>query len=260
MAKKRKKSEYRRKRRMRLLYLLVSACLIAVALVAGSMVFFQVERVIAEGSSKYSEEQIIAFAAVDPNANLLLLPQSAIAARVKDSLPYVDEVSVERVFPTTVRIVIDECVPTASIVSDGIYWIIDEKGKILENVEDSVAANYIQITGVRLIDPQVGKYAEVSAEEATIFKGMCGILTALHERELTKNVTWVDLSNRLEIDIDYLGRFIVRLPVTTEYNEATKRTEGYGMKIAALSEMIGYLDNERGTIDLRSQSGRFITG
>lgn len=258
MAKKRKKTEYRHKKRLRLLYLMVSACLIAAALIAGCMVFFQVERVIAEGSTKYSEEQVLDAAAVGSKANLLLLPRSAIAARVKESLPYVDEVTVERVFPTTVRIVIDECVPTASIESDGIYWVIDEKGKILENIEASMVGNYIQISGVRLVNPEIGNYAEVSAEEATIFKGMCGILTALHERELTQNVTWIDLSDRLEIDMDYLGRFIVRLPVTTEYNEAKKRTEGYGMKIAALSEMIAYLDNEQGTIDLRSQSGRFI--
>ncbi len=260
MAKKQKKSEYRRKRRLRLLYLLLSACLISAALIAGCMVFFQVEHILAEGSNKYSEEQIIAVADVDEKTNLLLLPRKKIANRVKEALPYVDEVLVERVFPTTLRISIDECIPTASIASDGVYWIIDEKGKLLENVEGSVAASYIQVSGLRLLEPEVGGYAAVSEEDSTMLKGLCGILTALQNRDLSANVTWIDLSNRLEIDMDYLGRFIVRLPVTTEYNEAKKKTEGYGMKIAALSEMISYLDNERGTIDLRHQSGRFIPG
>lgn len=261
MAKGRKKPErYRRRRRLRLLYQMLSVLLILAAVIAGCVVFFQVEHVTVEGSSRYSEEQILAVADVDENANLLPLPRRAIASRIAENYAYVDQVSVQRDFPTTVRIVIEECVPTASVETDGVFWIIDEKGKILDSAEESVANTFIKVNGVTLVEPEIGKAAQVAEEEAIIFKGLCGVLTALHEQELTKFVTWVDLSDKTEIDLDYQGRFTVRLPVTTEYNEAQKRTEGYSLKIAALVEMVKLLDMERGTIDLRNSDGRFLPG
>lgn len=255
----RRPKKYRSKRRGRLLYQMLSLILILTALIVGSLVFFQVEHVTVEGSEKYSEEQILSVAQVNPNANLLLLPKGAIASRVEANFPYVNRVTVQRIFPTTVNIVVEECVPLASIAAaGGIYWIIDENGKILESVDEGVASTYIRVDGVTLVNPEIGKIAEPAEGKEIIFKGLCGILAALRERDIVGNVIWADLSNPMEIDIGYLGTFEVRLPVTPEYNEVQKRTEGYSMKIAALIEMVKVLDNESGTIDLRNQNGRFL--
>ncbi len=260
MARGRKKPErYRKKRRLRLLYQLLSGFAILGAVIAGCILFFQVEHVVVEGNQRYPEEQILAVAAVEDNANLLLLPTRAISERLEQGLRYVDTVQIKREFPTTVRIVVDECLPMAAIQAEGKFWIIDENGKVLEGVDEGVASRFIKVDGIHLVAPQLGQKAQVAEENGIIFSGLCGVLSALREQDMYQNVSWIDLSRATEIDMGYLGRFTVRLPATPEYNENQKRNEGYSRKISILKETLLYLDEaDRGTIDLRNSNSRFI--
>ena len=263
MAKGKKKAAYGRRRGFRLLYQMLSTVLILGAVIGGSILFFRVETIQVVGSSKYSAEQILTAAAVEENANLLLLPERAIEKRIIESFPYVDEVTVKRVFPTTVKLEIHECLPLATVQSDGAWWILDGEGKLLERTEESLASGYIQITGLTLLEPKVGVYAQVEETSEPMYQSLKGILTAVEEVGAQENANWIDVESRTEVNMGYMGRFTVRLPVSSDYGDTNKSNAEYLRKIETLVGMVKKLDElgqgaDRGTIDLRGQDGHFI--
>jgi cell division protein FtsQ len=254
--------QYRKKRRLRLLYLVLSFILIVAAVVTGSVLFFQVEEIQVSGSTKYSNEQILSIAAVDQNANLLLLPADKISERITGSLPYVNRVKLKRNFPTTLCIVIEECVPLAAVQSEeGDYWILDANGKVLERAEDSIANEYIQLDGLSLVDAKAGDPAQVPENDVHRLKGLVGLLNALQEKEVYQNVRWIDLSSETDIEMGYMGRFTVYLPIRTEYSNVTHSNEEYNRKVETLKQIVSLLDEaDRGVIDLRHENGYFRPG
>lgn len=259
MAKGNKKAAYGRRRRFRLLYQILSVILILAAVIGGSILFFRVEEIEVVGSNKYSAEQILAAAAVEENSNLLLLPKRSIEKRITESFPYVDGVTVKRILPTTVKLEIHECLPLATVQSEGAWWILDAGGKVLERTEESLASGYIQLAGLTLVEPQVGAYAQVEETSESMFQALKGILTALEEGGVSGNANWIDVTSRTEVDMGYLGRFTVRLPVNMDFGDKKKNNAEYLRKIEILAGMIPQLDeSDRGTIDLRSQDGHFI--
>lgn len=252
---------YRKKRRLRLLYQVLSFVLIVAAIVTGSVLFFQVEDIQVSGSTKYSNEQILSIADVNKNANLLILPAGAISQRITESLPYVNKVKLKRSFPTTLSIVIEECVPLAAVQADGAWFILDANGKILEQTEESIASSYIQLSGLTLTEPKVGEIAKVPDEISHRLMGLCGILSALQEKAVFSNVSWIDLTSDTEIEMGYLGRFTVYLPIRTEYSNNTHSNVEYNRKIETLKQIVSLLDEaDRGIIDLRHENGYFRPG
>ena len=125
------------RRRGGILYAAVAVVLIAASLVAACTVFFRVESVTVEGNERYSTEEILSVASVEMGANMILTPSQQIADAVTSALPYVDQVEVQKRFPTTVNLVITECQPVAVITGAASAWVIDAKGKLLEQADET---------------------------------------------------------------------------------------------------------------------------
>ena len=75
---------------------------------------------------------------------------------------------------------------------------------------------------------------------------------------MAKNVQWIDLSRDTEIEMGYLGKFTVRLPISTKYDDKVSGSEEYKRQIETLQQIISLLDQtDRGIIDLRQENGYF---
>ncbi len=254
-----KNTVFRKKRRgLRLLYLLMSAILIVAALITSCAFFFRVEQIRIEGTTRYSEEQILSAAAIKENANLFLLPRAAISKRIKDNWPYVKTVKLRNSFPNTLVLEIQDCIPQAAVQVGGLYWLLDEEGKVLEQPQESLATTYAKVEGLTLIEPQIGAKAQVPDDQSAKFKSLCSLLKALLEHDMSQDVSWIDLNDDMDIEISYLGRFTVRLPFGTN-NSNLQYSEGeYSLKIEALKEIVSRLDEtDRGLIDLWGDKGFF---
>ncbi len=260
MAKSRnKKKTYRRRRGLRLLYLLMSFILIVSAILVSCVFFFRVEEIQILGNTRYSNEQVLTVANIGAEANLFLLPRTAIEKRISDSMPYVDSVNLKNKYPSTLILEIQECVPLAAFRTDNGYWLMDASGKVLEQVDESIASTLIQVEGVSLLDPKVGQPAQVPDEAKGKFAALCALLGSLQEHEIAADVSWIDMSGETDIEMGYLGRFTVRLPLRTEHSATEQGSEIYSLKIEALKKIVSqYLgETDRGIIDLWEDKGFF---
>ena len=142
MAARRSNKRKRRNRgRFGILYQFLSLVIILVVIAAGCVVFFRVDEVTVDGESKYTAEEIIAASGIEQGDNLFLISPVQTGRKIASVLPYVDNVNVRRALPDGVVITVTECMPAAVIQGNGSWWIIDAKGKVLEQTASGTGAN-----------------------------------------------------------------------------------------------------------------------
>ena len=115
------RSRTRRKNRGRFgpLFKLLCVVAVVVALTVGATVFFRVEQVTVSGNRRYTEEEIIAASGIELGDNLYSLNKVRIDRNIRTTLPYIGEMSINRVLPSTIVIRVDEWEAVAQIaVSD----------------------------------------------------------------------------------------------------------------------------------------------
>ena len=245
MAKKNKETAYRRNRG-RIVFLVLMVLLIAVALVGACTVFFRVEFVEVEGNARYSEEQILEAAHINMGENLILTQKDVIVQRLYDTLPYIDSVTVKKRFPTTLRLVITETAPAAVIATEdeSSWWLMDGKGKILEQIDAATAENYTRILGLYAVSPRISKPVDVGEGHISQLNGLLGLLQVLQERGMTSQINSINASSRTELVMVYQGRIQAKLLNNVDFNR----------KILILEEIVAVLgDEEQGVLDMKTE-------
>lgn len=250
MAVRNSRNQYRRGR-FGFLYKVLSILLILAAVVGGCIVFFRVEEIRIEGSTVYSDEEIIAAAGVEPGDNLFLIRRVQIGRKIINQLPYIDEVNPRSVLPSTLLITVTECTAAGVLKGeDGTWWVLDSSCKILEQGGSELTKQYPIITGLTALMPSEGGKLAVSAQESTKLDSLKELLTALNSRDMLGQLQKVDLSGISEIHMTYDGRFDVRMPMYSD--------DVY-LLVHTLQEVAAYLDDgQTGTIDLTGERARFI--
>lgn len=244
MARKQRKSRYHKRRRSRFLFKLLSVILVLAAVTAGSVLFFRVEHISVTGNVKYTAEEVEEASGVRMESNLMLLAKGEVARRILQTLPYVDEVNLQRKLPNTLVINLTECSAAAAVQSDGTWWLLSAKGKLLEQGEESQAAACIQVTGLELQDPQVGQTAQAIPEHEVRMSSMTQLLTALEDRDMIGKTADLDLSGASMLTFQYDGRFTVEMPMIADFDR----------KAWVLDEMVNKLEpTDQGELDLRTE-------
>lgn len=248
MQNRRNNRRRRRRGRFGFLYKLLSAVLILGAIFAGCVVFFRVSEVRVEGVARYTQAQIKEASGVKTGDNLFLLNKYRIARSILSSLPYVDEVTINRDLPDALVISVTECVPVASVQGGEDWWVLDSKGKILDKGDETVGTGYAVVTGITPILPETGTKLAVGEEDSAKLESLIQLLTALSGRAMTDKVSAVDLTDTAVLTLRYDGRITVELPMTTDFDR----------KVWRLQEVVKLLEaNESGTLDLTGEKGYF---
>ena len=264
----------RRRGRGRFGFLFKVLCLLAlvVALTAGATVFFRVEVVSVEGNHRYSREEIVEVAGIQQGDNLYAWNKFRVADQLLQSLPYIGEVSIRRVLPSTVVITVSEWDAVARILPyddpeepaepDGGTeeevgeeteplpaaqepWLISVKGKLLESAgADSPA---MAVCGLTALLPQAGESLVVPQSQQARLDGLLGLLAALEEAGMTGEVSQVDLGST-QMELRYADRFTVKLELNADF-----RYELQVLKAVREDQENKHGPQAAGTIDLTQE-------
>lgn len=240
MAARRSNKRKRRQRgRFGVLYKLMSFLIILIVIVAGCVVFFRVEDITVVGQSQYTAEEVIAASGIEKGDNLFGVNKIQATKRILGSLPYVDEVNIRRTLPDGLILSVTECVPTALIQGGNSWWVLDSKGKLLEETTSSTRAGLATVTGITALLPATGTRLAVDEEGSAKLQALLDVMSAFAERGMMDKVSAVDLTGNANLVLTYDGRFQVKLPMSTNYPRMAR----------ALQEVVAKLQpNEKGTI------------
>ena len=252
MASRRSNKRKRRNRgRFGFLYKVLSLIIILVVVAAGCVVFFRVEDITVTGVSRYTAQEIIDASGVEKGDNLFLVGGSRTAQKIYSTLPYVDEVNIRHALPDSLVINVTERVPAAVIQGDEGWWIMDAKGKILEQVSGPEQAGVAEVTGLTALLPAVGTTLAVEDADSLKLESLMDLLSALEQRDILSEVSAIDLTSAAEISMVYDGRLTVKMRMSDDFMWQTRvLTESIAQGIIQ--------PNETGVVDLTLDQPRFI--
>lgn len=245
---RRRNSSRRRRGSFAFLYKLLSILVICGAVVSAMTLFFRVDHVEILGEQRYTEEQIREASAIENGDNLYLLNKNTVAASIREALPYIEEIRINRRLPDTLVIEIKECGTPFALVQDGIVWLISPKGMLVDQLDPS-SADYGMISGCQLLAPTVGTPMALATEYASQQESLLDLMAALEEADMLEDVDGICLDELSAIQMDYLGRFTVKMPYGADYPVKLKM-------LRQAMESGKVQDNMTGTFDMTRESGR----
>lgn len=274
MARRSSRSRTRRRNRGRFgpLFKLLCVIAVAVALTVGATVFFRVETIAVSGNQRYTQEDIIAASGIELGDNLYALNKVRIGRSIRTLLPYIGELSINRVLPSTIVIHVTEweavarlAVPEtdrAAAVQEELAggregaepavlaqepWLISVKGKLLEPATADSGA--IPVTGLTPIAPEAGSMLAVPESEETRLSALLALLEALERAELFSQVTSVQLEST-QLTVRYLDRFNVCMALNADFDYDLRLMQAVRTEMEAREN-----PDIRGSIDL-TQKGK----
>ncbi len=171
-----------------------------------------------EGSTRYSEEEIIAASEIEEGQNMFLFNKFTVIDRLLAQFAYVDSVSIRRVWPSTIRIAVTECDVAAALYNEdaGEWWYINSSGKLMERGVS--VADYPTVSGLSLAAPSVGTTLAVTEDDRLKKEALLGVLSAMETQGLLEQLQSIDLSSASMLVMEYAGRLTVKLNLNADYD------------------------------------------
>lgn len=220
-------------------YVLVAILAVIIFSILSVTVLFNADRIVIEGESDYSDEQIITASGLEGTENLVRLNTAGIPERILDKLVTLDSVKVDKVFPSTIKITVERSVPMAEFYYGGKNYVISHIGRVMQI--DSSKADCMQILGYKPAESViVGGF--ITAEDPEQDKLIAEISAAVEKAEID-NITTVDISDSLSIVMTYDDRVVIHLGSILQIDE----------KMRIIRELVfnGYIaDTEHVTLDV----------
>jgi cell division protein FtsQ len=108
--------------------------------------FFRLKEVKIEGCQKLKRETLLPLTRIEGMPNLFTISLRSVAEKL-ESHPWIDRVRVQKIFPNTILIRIEERKPIAILQLEELYYI-DHKGVIFSSVGEKDEFNYPFLTGL----------------------------------------------------------------------------------------------------------------
>ena len=225
-------------RALLIFYGLLIVSVIVVAVLFSVYTFFKIDKVNIEGSTLYTEEEILSAAGIKKGDSLVFADTKGAEINIERKLLYVEDVSLNKSIPSSLNIKVTQAVPTYSVEFKGKYIYISAKGKILE-ISSSAMAGAMVINGGEITE----KDGYLSFADEKVSETFESLINAISETG-TAGIGYIDISNVFDIKAEYDHRVILEF--------GTMQDLDYKMKFAVniINNENGIGQDERGVLDL----------
>lgn len=239
-----KKMNRRRKMKKHIFTIFLAIAVFCVGLVLVFSLFFKINTVTVTGDKIYSEKMVVEKSGIETGTNLFRVSENKISEKLSRELPYIKSVTFKRKLPDTLVINVEATKETAAFVSNSVYVLIDETGKILDKDASVLRENVAVVNNVKLKEKQEGEQVVLTSAEKT--QTLINLLEAIKKSELVL-LTEIDLKNINDIKIKYDDRITFEVGSLT--NIETKLARGK----AALEKENEINAYSKGTLDLKTE-------
>ena len=167
------------------------------------------------GSSYYSSEEIIRVSGVETGDSLVLVSKKNTKDSIEKLLPYIGNVKVQRRYPSTLRLVVEDTSAVYALDAGGGYTILNEEFKVL-GVTEKMPKGSAKIIGVSVVNAEIGTIAEFSDES---YKTRLETIREKCKDAGVTNITKIDIENIANVSITVDGRFTFILGTLTQLEE-----------------------------------------
>lgn len=198
--------KYRKQRKRRRAKILLTAfiSIILAAGIIGTLFFapiFGVSEIYSVGNERISENYIIARSGIRLGDNIFRSSTQRIILNISE-IPYVREVSVRRIFPNRMRILVSENEPRANVATGELFAIIDERGNVLEIQQDPYGIPIIRGLNVDRHTPG----ERLTAHNSANMEIGINLLNEIIANELSESVINIDVTSLTRITMNFENR------------------------------------------------------
>ena len=191
-------------------YILAAVIVLIVLIILANTVLFNCTSIEVEGNSRYTAEQIIAPSGLEPGQNLLLIDTAAAEQRISAAFSYIDMTEVKRVFPTKIKITVQEAEKWYQVRANGVTASISRMGRIVELGEDS------SLPMVEGYDPAELTAGLTLSSNDSGKSDIPALILEKSEQYDIEDITRIDLTDRFDISIDCGDNITLELGGTSD--------------------------------------------
>lgn len=201
----------RRRRRMMSIYAVIVILLVLSAGIVMCFTFlFNADQIVVSGESlTYTSHKIVEASGIKAGDNLLRLKRRAAERNILEKLLYVETATVERDFPSTIRINVTRCIPAYNIKYETGVLLVSRKGKILEN-----STAYTDVENLPVIygfEPEnMEEGTQLSSKNSRKFDAFNQIISRF-DRDNNAQISTIDLTNEYDIVVTYRNGIIFKM-------------------------------------------------
>lgn len=221
---KRSSKPFSAKKRKRKILAMYTSMVMIIAMIAAVLcltVFFKIDAITVEGETRYSSEEIIDASGIAIGTNLLLCNTEPSKEIITKEFPYIESVSIKKNPFNSITIYVEEAKPTTAIETDGKFYILSAKGKIIE-ILDSNKYNVPLIKGAELKKTELS--ATIEYKLANMSNIINSVMDALTENKVTQ-VSTINVTNPSNVKLSYDKRLtiILGIPENISYKIKTAK-------------------------------------
>jgi cell division protein FtsQ len=244
-------SKRRKRRKTAAVYIRrrITAILIFAAIVTGIVlsltVFFNIENIEVKGKLEiYTKQEVSNASGLRKGDNIFRFSAYNTKNRIIHDLPYISDVVIKRILPSTVTISVKEADNALVMVCSGSYLILTQDLKIINSLS-SYSGKSMMIYGVEPLSMKSGEM--LTSENEAAVKNLRDMVRYLAELDLLTDATAVNSSDRLDLALLMKGRILVKFGTSGDLER----------KFLMLAEMIHnqLSEEDMGILDL-SVSGK----
>ncbi|MBO7395301.1 MAG: FtsQ-type POTRA domain-containing protein [Ruminococcus sp.] len=201
----------RRRRRMMSVYTVVVILLVLTVGVTMCFTFlFNIDEIVISGESEtYTYMEIVEASGIHAGDNLLRLDYKKAEQRILDSLLYVETATVDRDFPSTLRITVTRCIPAYNVQYDKGVLLVSRNGKILaDNNFYTDTENLPIIYGFEPADTEAGK--PLRSKNENKYDAFTQLISRFDKDDNT-GIASIDLSNEYAITVNYRNGLMFKM-------------------------------------------------
>ncbi|MCL2425688.1 MAG: FtsQ-type POTRA domain-containing protein [Oscillospiraceae bacterium] len=199
-------------------YIVIGVVMIAVMTIIGMSAFMQIRNIVIEGVSAYYAEDIIEASGMTFGDNLLFISSQEVSQNIRSALPFISAAQVSRIPPDTIMIKVTKSVPVATLTVSGEVYVIDIAGRVLDRARigtplqsDVDISALIEIRGVEIEDTSAGNNLRAAFGAEPRLQHMLDILEALESEDLLSDVSYIDISNIVNVHFGFMEIYRVIL-------------------------------------------------
>ncbi len=199
---------------------LLLVAIVFTCVVLSLTVLFRAEGYTVEGSTRYGDSEIIETCGIALGENIFIANKKAAEERLKNTFPYISEVTVRAGFPDKIKITITEGKQSYQVkYSKKKYCVVSAEGRILKHSSTKVK-DLPMVKGVKLKSSSLGDYVEYSDEKAA--KALEMIVTSIAKNSFN-GLNEINIKNKANITLKYDGRIKIKLglPEDVDYKIRT---------------------------------------